>query len=830
MAPRPRSEQLLVGQGDRRHLRRRRASARPRRRPPWRRWRRCTSAAGCSCSPSTRPGGWPTRSGWKRSATWRRRVTPNAFAAAGLKPRGELWVAMLDTKASWDDLVRRHAPDAATRDAILANPLYDNITARFVQSHDYIAMERLHEIHASGRYDLIVVDTPPSRNALDFLDAPERMAEFFGGRLLRWLTVPYRSRVVSVASQPFLTRRRPHPRRAVPPGHRRVLHPLPVDGEGLRRPGRRRCSALLATAAPRSASSRRSRPRPPGEAAFFVAELRRRGLPAGRGGGQQGCCPAWLRDDEPERGGGPVLRRAGPAGRPLARRWWVATEGPRPPGAGARWARASPTSPSWPQREAEQRAELAHRRRRPRGGARARRRRPRSRRPASDWARGSGAEPRQHSADCFARGHPRRARPAAHRARPRDDVAPAAPDRRVGDAGRLLLRRPVLLYVPDQGRAVARARPGAPGHRRRRSTSSDWVGSWANETERPLLSEALGSGEMVEGEIVVEGIPDAARLLAIPVRHQGRVIAVLTREWSPRIGRQPGELERTYLSIFHRFAAMIAAGGFPFEARRSSGDQCRPRVGDGVMVLDADARVQYASPNAVSALHRVGISANAVGLRLAELGFNDALRAAGLRASGAGDRGGRPDDRDHAAHPLHPDPRRWRRHRWACCSLRDVVRAAPARPVAAVEGRHHPRDPPPGEEQPADDLVAPAPAGPPHCRRTRPERSSASRSGGSARSPSSTRRCRGRPATTSPFVEIVRPLLRLAEDALQSPERPVRFRVEGDGGKLPSAHRHAARRRADRAAAERGRSRLRQPQPAGQRRGAAGARRPSSWR
>ena len=81
--------------------------------------------------------------------------------------------------------MRSHAPDAATRDAILANPLYENITGRFVQSHDYIAMERLHELHASGRYDLIVVDTPPTRNALDFLDAPDRMAEFFAGRLLR---------------------------------------------------------------------------------------------------------------------------------------------------------------------------------------------------------------------------------------------------------------------------------------------------------------------------------------------------------------------------------------------------------------------------------------------------------------------------------------------------------------------------------------------------------------------------------------------------------------------------------------------------------------------
>lgn len=130
-------------------------------------------------------------------------VPPAAFTAAGVEPRGELWAAMLDTKQSWDDLIRQHAPDAATRDAILANPLYQNITGKFIQSHDYVAMERLYEIHTTGRYDLIVVDTPPTRNAIDFLDAPERMADFFSSRLLRWLIAPYRSRVVSFASKPF---------------------------------------------------------------------------------------------------------------------------------------------------------------------------------------------------------------------------------------------------------------------------------------------------------------------------------------------------------------------------------------------------------------------------------------------------------------------------------------------------------------------------------------------------------------------------------------------------------------------------------------------------
>jgi len=131
------------------------------------------------------------------------RVPDAAFRRAGLKPRGQLWAAMLDTKESWDALIRRHAPDQQTRNEILANPLYQNISGRFVQSHDYIAMERLYEIHSEGDYDLIVVDTPPTRNALDFLGAPGRMADFFSSRLLRWLIVPYRSRVVNLATKPF---------------------------------------------------------------------------------------------------------------------------------------------------------------------------------------------------------------------------------------------------------------------------------------------------------------------------------------------------------------------------------------------------------------------------------------------------------------------------------------------------------------------------------------------------------------------------------------------------------------------------------------------------
>ena len=148
---------------------------------------------------------------------------------------------MLDTKQSWDDLVLRHAPDEETAYRILENRLYHNLTARFVQSHDYIAMERLFEIHATGEYDLIVIDTPPTRNAIDFLDAPARMADFFGGRLLRWLTLPYRvggkrgTRVINVASRPFYQMADRILGSQFLAGHRRVLPQLPVDVRRVRR-------------------------------------------------------------------------------------------------------------------------------------------------------------------------------------------------------------------------------------------------------------------------------------------------------------------------------------------------------------------------------------------------------------------------------------------------------------------------------------------------------------------------------------------------------------------------------------------------------------------
>jgi len=126
-----------------------------------------------------------------------------ALARNGVPPAGRMFAAMIDTKASWDELITRCAPNDDVRDKVLSNKLYRNLTERFVNSHDYIAMERLFEAQQSNDYDLVIVDTPPSRNALDVLDAPRRMKEFFASRLLKLLTSQAQSRLFSLAAKPF---------------------------------------------------------------------------------------------------------------------------------------------------------------------------------------------------------------------------------------------------------------------------------------------------------------------------------------------------------------------------------------------------------------------------------------------------------------------------------------------------------------------------------------------------------------------------------------------------------------------------------------------------
>ena len=125
---------------------------------------------------------------------------------AGLPPRGHVVAAQLDMKSAWDRLIERFAPDAKTAQRILANPFYQRISDAFVGSQEYAAMDTLYELHQEGEFDCVVVDTPPSRNALDFLEAPNRLSDYVGARLLSWLAGPsgIGLRAMNFAAAPFL--------------------------------------------------------------------------------------------------------------------------------------------------------------------------------------------------------------------------------------------------------------------------------------------------------------------------------------------------------------------------------------------------------------------------------------------------------------------------------------------------------------------------------------------------------------------------------------------------------------------------------------------------
>jgi anion-transporting ArsA/GET3 family ATPase len=132
----------------------------------------------------------------------RRRWDPTGDAPRG----GRLSALMLDTKSTFDHLVATYALDDDQTQRILGNRFYRNVSTALSGTQEYMAMEKLHELHEEGGYDLIVVDTPPTRHALDFLDAPRRLTRLLDNRIFRLLMMPTRAylRVASAAVQRFL--------------------------------------------------------------------------------------------------------------------------------------------------------------------------------------------------------------------------------------------------------------------------------------------------------------------------------------------------------------------------------------------------------------------------------------------------------------------------------------------------------------------------------------------------------------------------------------------------------------------------------------------------
>lgn len=117
--------------------------------------------------------------------------TPQALPLPDDVP-GTLHALMLDAKATWDDTIRRHAPDEATAERLLANPYYEALSTRLTGGHEYMATEKLHQLVSSDRWDVVIVDTPPSQHAFDFFRAPARIRRILDPRLLDALFRPSR--------------------------------------------------------------------------------------------------------------------------------------------------------------------------------------------------------------------------------------------------------------------------------------------------------------------------------------------------------------------------------------------------------------------------------------------------------------------------------------------------------------------------------------------------------------------------------------------------------------------------------------------------------------
>jgi anion-transporting ArsA/GET3 family ATPase len=117
-------------------------------------------------------------------------VPDDVLASTGRTAGGSLAAMMLDQKGSWDELVDRHVPNPEARQRILDNRFYQQLSQSFAGSQEYMAVEQLGELDASGRYDLIVVDTPPTQHALDFLEAPERLLAFLDRKIVKWFVKP----------------------------------------------------------------------------------------------------------------------------------------------------------------------------------------------------------------------------------------------------------------------------------------------------------------------------------------------------------------------------------------------------------------------------------------------------------------------------------------------------------------------------------------------------------------------------------------------------------------------------------------------------------------
>ena len=311
----------------------------------------------------------------------------------------------------------------------------------------------------------------------------------------------------------------------------------------------------------------------------------------------------------------------------------------------------------------------------------------------------------------------------------------------------------------------------------------DVVGRTVDDQQRPLVARAAADMRIHEDVVDSEWLGQLVKVTAVPVTHRGDVVAVMARESPLALARPPGDLARTYLEIFDRLAAMVAGGEFPFsdEEVLSAGG---PRVGDGVLLVDSTGRVTFASPNAVSALRRLGVS----GAILGELASNFGEAGDGVFRSFLSRRPAI-EDVEHGettvvsrSIPLLSGGR----VDGAVVLLRDVTelrsrdRLLISKDSTIREIHHRVKN----NLQTISSLL--------RLQGRRLEEPSAK-----AAIDESVRRIgsialvhetlsRGAAADEVDLDEIVWPLVRMVEDGLTSPERPVRFEISGSAGDVGS--------------------------------------------
>jgi two-component sensor histidine kinase len=310
---------------------------------------------------------------------------------------------------------------------------------------------------------------------------------------------------------------------------------------------------------------------------------------------------------------------------------------------------------------------------------------------------------------------------------------------------------------------------------------NDLVGQVVDEVERPLLARAWRKGITTGGEGSVLAGKERVRMQCIPVRQGGRVVAVVSREAPTTSFRRPGELERYYLEVFDRLAQMVADGTFPF-AREEVELEGAPRVGDGVVVLGPDHRIRYASPNAVSSLHRMGIHAYTSGVHLGEIGFDEGAVATSVRSRMPVIEEIERDDASILMRviPLLDD----RRPSGALVLLRDVTdlrrrdRMLMSKDATIREIHHRVKN----NLQTIASLL--------RLQRRRVDSPEAAQAIGESerriRSIAIVHETLSREARDEvDFSTIVKPLVRVVEDTVATEDGGLRFEVEGDAGALP---------------------------------------------